>query len=326
MNEANTPQSVAPARSGSSEYRDVFSPDDLQRLLHPNETSRFVLALVVAIPATLVAIGIVFVSAGIALLVVGVILLLAWCVLQILKSMLIGSAVRVSPDNFPDVHEIVVEARRRLDYPEDIDVYIVEGGSVNMILYKFFQTRFMVIHSDVIASMPPGLCKPQLLWMIGRFVGALKAKHMRLTFLSIIINSIEKIRIFNLLLLPYERATQYSGDQIGLALCNDLDEAVLAFNKMLVGKDVAHRIQLKGLLAQANELDASFFGWLSRIFSTHPHMISRYLNLLAFARYHSPQAFRAFVEKFDNVTVAEIGSLLPDTYPLRPAPTAALEA
>ena len=309
------------------EYQNVLSKEDLQKLRHPNEDSRFILALIVAIPVTVAAIGITFMSAGIALLVVGVILFFVWIVLQILKSMLIGNAVKVSLDNFPDIHEIVVEARRRLDYPEEIDVYIVEGGSVDMFLYKFFQTKFMVINSDVIDSMPPDRCKAQLLWMIGRFVGALKAKHMRLTLLSIIINSIEKIKIFNFLLLPYERATQYSGDQIGLALCNDLEEAVLAFNKMLVGKDIAHRIQFKGLLVQANELDASFFGWLSRMFSTHPHMVSRYLNLLAFARYHSPQAFKAFVEQFDNVTAAEIGALLPNTYPLRSElPQVALEA
>lgn len=299
------------------EYHDVLTRDELQRLLHPNEASRFILALVVAVPATLAAIGIVFASAGIALLVVGVILLLAWFTVRISKAVLVGSAVKVSPDNFPDVYEIVVEARRRLDYPGDIDVFVIEDGSVNMFLYKFFQTKFLIINSDVIDSMPLDQCKAQLLWMVGRFVGALKAKHMRLSILSIIIGSIEKIVILNLLLLPYERATQYSGDQIGLALCNDLDEAMLAFNKMFIGKDIAHRVQFKGLLAQANELDGSFFGWLSRVFSTHPHMVSRCLNLLAFARYHSPQTFKAFVEKFDNVTLAEIGALLPKTYPLR---------
>lgn len=173
-----------------------------------------------------------------------------------------------------------------------------------------------MLNSDVIDGMPPDKCRAQLIWIIGRFVGALKAKHLRLQLLSIIVNSIEKIKIFNLLILPYERATQYSGDQIGIALCNDLQSSIEAFDKLIIGKDLAKDVQIKGLLEQAHDLNYSFFGWLSKMLSTHPHMTDRYLNLMAFSRFKYPSEFKNYIDQFDNVTASKIGTLLPRYYPI----------
>lgn len=297
--------------------KDVISNEELKQLLHPKEKSRLLLALLVALPATVGAVILIFLSMGIALLIVGFLWVAVWFALQLIKATLIGGAVRVSPDNFPEIFEILVEVKARLNYNENIDIYITEGGSVNAFLYKFFQTKFILLNSAVVDGMPPKQCRGQLVWVIGRFVGALKAKHLRLSLLSIIVNSIEKIKVLNLFILPYERATQYSGDQIGMALCNDLVISIEAFDKLLIGKDLAKDVRLKGLLMQANELHFSFFGWLSKILSTHPHMTDRYLNLMAFARYKYPNEFQSYIEKFDNITVSEIGTLLPRYYPLQ---------
>ena len=269
------------------------------------------MVLFVAFPATIGAVILIFAQIRIAPLVIGVILFIAWFALQLLKAALIGGSVRVSPNNFPEIYEILTEINTRLNYNKNVDIYIIQGGSVNAFLYKLFQIKFIILNSDVVDGMPPEQCREQLVWIIGRFVGALKAKHLRLGLLSIIINSLEKIQILNLLILPYERATQYSGDQIGMALSGDLPSSIKAFNKLLIGKDLAKDVRLKGLLEQANDLHFSFFGWLSKILSTHPHMTERYLNLIAFARYKYPNEFQKYIEQFDSVTASEIGTLLP---------------
>jgi Zn-dependent protease with chaperone function len=295
----------------------VISNEELKQLLHPKEKTRFLLALLITLPIAVGAVLLIFASAGMILFFILAIVFVVWFVLQVFKAALIGGSVKVSQDNFPEIYEILMDVKKRLNYNKSVDIYIVEGGSVNAFLYKFFQTKFIVLNSDIVSGMSPKKYESQLMWIIGRFVGSLKAKHMKLQLLSLIINSIEKIKIFNFFILPYERATQYSGDQIGLALCNDFPNSIEAFNKLLIGKDLAEDIQLRGILQQANELHYSFFGWFSKIISTHPHLTDRYLNLMAFARYKYPNEFQSFCEQFDNVIISEIGTLLPKYYPLK---------
>lgn len=304
------------SKNDSPSINNVISKHELKKLLHPTETSRFLIALLIAFPITISAVSLIFATFGLVLIGLSVIIFTVWFVLQISKASLIGSSVLVSPHNFPEIHEILVEVKARLEYKKNVDIYITENGNVNAFLYKFFQTKFILLNSEVVHSMPTSECREQLVWILGRFIGSLKAKHARFQLLSIIIKSIEKIKIFNLLILPYERATQYSGDQIGMALCSDLQSAIVAFDKLLVGNDIAKDVQIKGLLEQANQLHFSFFGRISKILSTHPHMTDRYLNLIAFARYMYPEEFQKYIAQFDNVTVSEMGSLLPKYYPL----------
>jgi Zn-dependent protease with chaperone function len=152
----------------------------------------------------------------------------------------------------------------------------------------------------------------QMRWIIGRFIGALKAKKFRLDFLSLIIDSIEKIKIFNFFILPYERALQYTGDNIGLLICGDVEQAFIAFDKLLVGNILANRVNFEGILDQGRSIDGNFFAFLARIGSTHPPMVKRYLNLLSYARKHNPSQFRSYIEKHGDSTKLELGHFLPN--------------
>jgi len=286
--------------------------DEFKLLLHPTEHSRFILALLVSIPAAIIAVVLVFASFGLLLVYVGLITFSVWFGLSIAKANLMANSVRVSEKNFPAIHEVAMEVKYTLDYQKAIDIYIIEEGSVNAFLAKFFQTKFIVLNSELVKDMLDNGKLVQMKWIIARFVGALKAKHFRLDLLRIVIDSIEKIKIFNLLILPYERAMQYSGDQIGLAVCNDLNQAMTAFDKFMVGNDLAHRVEFQGLVEQAIDVRDSFFATLARLFSTHPHMVSRYLNLLAFARWRYPRMFDKYIAQFDGVASSNINAILPN--------------
>lgn len=291
-------------------------PDsELKSMLHPTETSRFILALIVAIPVAIALCALVVVSKGTILLFLAIVLPGVWFSLRLLKACLVGSSVRVSADNFCEIHEILLEVKNRLDYHKDVEIYITEGGSFNALLYKFFQTRFILLNSDVVTGIPLEKKRAQMVWLIARFIGALKARHFRLQLLAIIINSIEKLYIFNLFILPYERSMQYSGDQIGLVVCEDLGCAIDALGKFMVGRDLSRRIRLKGLMKQAHEVHRSLFALFAKLLSTHPHMTDRYLNLLAFARYKCPREFERYIENSEDVTFDDIGFLLPGYFP-----------
>src|SRR5215813_6340469 len=110
-------------------FKQPTEPLDIRTLLHPTEHSRLLIALsssavvfgfaAMAVDAvrgwTLLAAfcGTLAVFAG-----------LIWLSLQVYRSRLLGSAVRVSDSTLPELQSIVDEVRTRLNYQRRIDVYI----------------------------------------------------------------------------------------------------------------------------------------------------------------------------------------------------------
>ena len=282
------------------------APINIDELRHPSEYSRFILAEVTIVIIGIVLVVYTFLTFGIFLLILGLIVLGAWIITEILKAHLVGSSVRVSGENFPQVHSLVEQIKRDLGYPEPVGVYVVQEGEVNTILYKLFRTRMIILYSGLLQDMLADPDRTQLTWILARFIGHLKAKHLRFTLVRILIDAIEKIRIFNLFLYPYERATQYSGDQIGLAVCGDLKASLMAMNKFLAGNKLAKQVQLSGLLLQYDTLHGSFFSVLSELLSPYPHMVKRVANILIFSKRCYPEMYDNMVAELDETTTHTI--------------------
>lgn len=262
--------------------------------MHTTEDSRFDLALLVVVPVVGIALLIIFTTywaiAGFLLTLIGIV----WVTLQIAKASLTANAVKVSVHNFPEIYHILKEVVYALDYKEPVDIYIVSEGTVNAFLAKFFDTKFIILNSELVEGTLDREASLQIKWVIARFIGALKAKHHRLFFLRMIVDSIEKIKIFNIFILPYERATQYSGDQIGLAVCGDLGQALHAFQRFMVGNKLSKHVSLKGLQAQKRQM--GFFAMVARLLSSHPHTVDRFHNLLAFAKIRYPHMYTDYIQ------------------------------
>jgi Zn-dependent protease with chaperone function len=271
-----------------------ISAEELSRLKHSTETTSFNLAMLVVI--TILGIGLLWLvlSFGGILLLLGVIVGSVWLSLQLAKAHLISNNLRVSKKNFPEIYAMLQEVTYVLDYHEKVDIYIVEDGAVNAFLAKFFDTKFIILNSELVKDMLKDDSKLQLKWVIARFVGGLKAKHDKVILARVIIDSIEKLKIFNLLLLPYERAIHYSADQIGLAVCGDLEQSLIAFQKFMVGNDLARMVGYEGILEQKN--DMGFFAAWIRLFSSHPHTVDRYVNLLNFAQANYQDMYNTYYQ------------------------------
>ena len=276
----------------STNTRPKISPEELKSLLHPSEDSRFYLALAIVIPLGL---AMLWLSVTLVFIIVYIVFIIGivWLTLQVAKAHLMANAVKVSDKNFPEINNVLNEVLYTLDYDKAVDVYIVEEGTVNAFLYKFFETKFIVLNSELVEDMLAHDSLLQAKWVIARFVGGLKAKHYRLTLLRILIDSIEKIKIFNLFLLPYERAVNYSGDQIGLAVCGDLNQSMTAFQKFMVGNVLSKRVNFHGIQEQREE--KNFFTVMARLSSSHPHVIDRFYNLLSFAKNKYPEMYSGYM-------------------------------
>jgi hypothetical protein len=112
-------------------------------------------------------------------------------------------------------------------------------------------------------------------------------------------------------LLPYYRPAQYTGDQIGLRITGDLTASLQVIVRMLAGKNIAPSIGVRGLIEQADDVRHRALHRLTQLTTERPHLVNRYLNLLAFAKTAVPEQFQRFRDELDDTTRRRLDALLP---------------
>jgi hypothetical protein len=267
---------------------------EIRPLLHPAERSRLALAIVALIIGlgTVAAAVIASVKTTVvAQLLSGILFLvvLLWFGQQVNRARLLGRAVKVGPDTMPALNRLIEEVSDTLDYHKRVDVYVaakVRGGPIAMASY--LGTRILLIEGGVVAELLKPGRSAQLTFLIGRSIGAMRAKHARLDVLVALLAFVDALKYVSLFLRPWYRATVYSGDQIGMVCCSDLDAALEATRRLLVGGDLAAQLQAGMVLPQACLVQRRLLPRLAQLTDVEPHVTNRYANLICFARYHDP--------------------------------------
>jgi Zn-dependent protease with chaperone function len=272
--------------------RAITTPS-IEPLRHPSEPSRLALALA----AVAVALGILILiavgasNAGVLGYLVGLVLFLGvsiWFGQQLLRARLLGRSVRVGTDTLPELQQLLDEVRSTLAYSKRIDVYVVDKGPAPIAMSSYLGTRIVVIEGGLVADMLTPEGRAQLTFLLGRSIGALCAKHARLNVVVALLGSVDALKYVSPFLRPWYRATVYSGDQIGMACCSNLEAALRATRRLLVGKELADDLPPGNILPQACLVQRKLLPRLIQLFATEPHVTNRYANLICFARYHDP--------------------------------------
>jgi hypothetical protein len=297
----------APCRVG-------LSSGELAYLRHPAERSRLVLALA----ATVFVGGLmgvllvkalerdqVFITLAFGIVVAG----FTWGALQVHRARLLGGAVRVTSDSLPEVHGLLEDAREQLDYRKRVDVYVSSDVDGLAVLTNFLGVRLILLDGDLVATLLREGKRRELEFIIARFIGALKAKHERLAPIRVLLTAVRPLGLVGPLLWPYERAVVYSGDQIGMACCADLDAALAALDRLMVGGLLASDVHERGVLAQAAEVRQRRLPRLAELLSRQPHLTSRYVNLLCFAERYCPEERQRVVAGMTSDAERELSAL-----------------
>lgn len=296
---------VSPANVRPSE------PLDIRALLHPTEHSR----LLIALSSAAVVFGIVammaYASAGWTILAEYSGYLVAfgvavWLSLQIVRSRLLGGAVRVSETTLPELQAVFDEVRARLDYHKRVDVYVMDKVAGGSAMTSYLGTRLIQIEGDLAAELLDQERHAELTYLIGRHIGQLKARHQRLMPIFLAISVIDSLKFLKPFLAPYLRATAKSGDQIAAACCGDIRATAGTMNRLLVGKDLGPRLAVKGILDQAATVRRRWLPRLAQLFMNTPHATNRYLNLLAFFARTAPAEINAWRASLDHATAARL--------------------
>jgi hypothetical protein len=266
-------------------------PDEVfLSLKHPLQPRRFALALFFALLLfPLIAAGLV---AGTVVLIVPFFGFLLWLSGRVFYSHFLGNSILASEMNYPRIYRIGEDLKAAIGYKKKVDIFVYEQGNFNAYLLKFFfHRRAVFLNSELLEA---GVTDDELRWLIGRFVGYLRARR-RAGFWGWTIRAAQHLLVFNLFLLPYERALVYTGDRIALAvITGDISSAISAMQKIFVGRQLGYSVNPNGLVDQHRLVKGSIFAFLARLSSGFPHMTARYVDLIGFARERFPAQFERF--------------------------------
>ncbi|MFW0181994.1 M48 family metalloprotease [Rothia sp. CCM 9417] len=174
------------------------------------------------------------------------------------------TGVRISPTQFPEAYQMVVEAAQAAGLRRVPDAYVVLGnGVINAYAAGHGHRRFIAIYSDLFEIGGAARNPEALRFIIGHEVGHIAAGHtgyFRLIFTSFFM----QIPIAGKLL---SRTQEYTADNFGYRYAPEGAETttcVLAAGKYLVNDVNFHE------LANRAVYERGFFTWAYNLTTTHP--------------------------------------------------------
>lgn len=283
-------------------------PFSLEHMRHPHETSRRTLATLTTVVVYLIGLAFIIASPLYGLILIFLIISL-WFGISLWRARLLGGAVKVTEESFPEINRILNTLRRQLDYRKDIDLYVSDDVDGKAQLLSLLGHRVIIIDGGFTNELR-GEEYARLRFMMGSFVGALKARHLRFTLLATLLDQLNKLKFASPLLNPYIRATIYTGDQIGYLCSGSLDSSLAVLVRYMVGKDMASELSAHGILKQAALVQNKALPRYSQLLQSNPHLVNRYINVIAFAARVRPTEYRTFESGLDSAPRQLLHTLL----------------
>ncbi len=217
----------------------------------------------------------------------GIISTAIWIRLQ--QAKMIGQMMKISNSQFPDINQLADEAANRLTMKRP-DIFIAQTPVLNAYAIGFFGKKSIVLHSALIEALEP----EELQSVIGHELTHIKCNHTNLSALTSAAGQTAYkfgIPILNQILgfifLPWSRYAEYTCDRGGLLACRSLNAAISAEIKLVVGAELAKKVDINEYIKAGEDLDKDKFAKFSENWETHPYSLNRVRMLLNF--YHSPE-------------------------------------
>ncbi|GMU65636.1 MAG: hypothetical protein AMXMBFR36_19100 [Acidobacteriota bacterium] len=164
-----------------------------------------------------------------------------------------GSAVKLGPAQFPELHARVVELAAKAGLTEVPDAYLMQaGGSLNALATKLFRGRMIVLFSDLLDACGDDDKARDM--VIGHELGHLRSGHLDLFWLK------APGTFFPFLGSAYSRACEYTCDRWGAALSGDRGGATRGLAILAAGGKMGPSVDLPSYVAQREDLDT---GWMT---------------------------------------------------------------
>lgn len=233
-------------------------------LVYKNENTLFVVTLIFSLLFWLL---LIVGTLGIALIYLAIGFLVYLFVQSAFISYLRGNGVRVTGEQFPDLHARLEHCCRTLGVSDEPDVYLVNSeGMLNALATKFLGDHFIVLYSEVVEALEN---RPEALnFYIGHELGHIKRKHLNWGPV-----------LWPGMILPhlgtgYSRAREYTCDLHGLACCAQQEDAERALAVLAAGDSLWRRLDLTTFRQQAS-LTGGFWMSFHEYTADYPWLVKR---------------------------------------------------
>lgn len=199
--------------------------------------------------------------------------LLIWLGNGLLAAHLRSGAVRVGPDQLPELDAAFCEVCARLGVNMPPRLYVLQsGGLLNAFAMRFAGRNFVVVHSEFLEAL--GANSPEMKFVLGHEIGHIKSGHnLKHVFLG-------PGMLFPLIGPAYRRACETSCDRFGAFAAGDVDAAVRAMLVLSGGREHGARLNPNAFAGQHNE-ERGFFVSLHELTSAYPTLSHRATDLIA---------------------------------------------
>jgi len=193
--------------------------------VYKNEPTLFAISLVISL---LVWLLLVVGTLGIALVYVLFFFIVYLFAQSAFISRIKGTAVLITPQQFPDLHQRIEKCCSKLEIRELPEAYLMHGNGVfNAFATRFLGRNFIVLYSDVVDALDHD---PDAVdFYIGHELGHLHRKHLQWRWV------LWPAAILPLLGAAYSRAREYTCDLYGLACCGNPQSAVHGLSALAAG-------------------------------------------------------------------------------------------
>ncbi len=192
-----------------------------------------------------------------------------------LISYLKGTGVRISQNQFPDLHERIQACCAKLELTAVPEAYLLHmGGAFNAFATRFLGKNFIVLYSDIVDALDDN--PDALNFYIGHEVGHLKRKHLHWGPV------LAPAAVLPLIGAAYSRAREYTCDRHGLRACNDANNAQFGLAALAAGGKRWRSMSKSSYIQQASE-SGGFWMSLHELTSDYPWLVKRMAAVRALA-------------------------------------------
>jgi Zn-dependent protease with chaperone function len=182
-----------------------------------------------------------------------------------------GSAVRLGPDQFPDLHAAVVRIATRIGLEPVPEVYLMQaGGALNAFATRFLGQHMVVLFSDLLEACGDRTGARDMI--IAHELGHVKEGHLRWHWILL------PASLIPFLPQALSRAREYTCDRYGLAGAGNTDDALLGLAILSAGAKHGPHVNRRVFVAQRESLNT---GWMTigTWFGSHPPLSHRMMAL-----------------------------------------------
>lgn len=192
----------------------------------------------------------------------------------------LGTLVRVSARQFPELYELASIATERLS-SSPVAVYVKRSSEMNIYTLGLWQRPIIVLTSSLVDQMEPD----NLQFFIGREIGHIQAGHTWLrTLLKPLGADVPVIgKLLNSIVFgDWINRAEFTADRAGFIACQSLTSAVSTMLKFGVGVRLFEKLDIREFLEQINEV-RNVSGHLTEIVAEMPYLTQRIRSLVRFA-------------------------------------------